>query len=77
NGGSADGSFNTNGVGVSLEGGRRFDFDNRWFVQPYGQLSALHMQGSRFSLNNGMDAKGDSMDSVQAAIGTQVGRAFH
>ncbi|MFP3742561.1 autotransporter outer membrane beta-barrel domain-containing protein [Achromobacter sp. SIMBA_011] len=76
NGGSADGSFNTNGVGVSLEGGRRFDFDNRWFVQPYGQLSALHMQGSRFSLNNGMDAKGDSMDSVQAAIGTQVGRAF-
>ncbi|MGG2424770.1 autotransporter outer membrane beta-barrel domain-containing protein, partial [Ralstonia pseudosolanacearum] len=77
NGGRAEGSFNTNGVGVALEGGRRFDTESKWFVQPYAQISALHMQGSRFSLNNGMDAKGDGVDSLQAALGTQVGRAFH
>lgn len=77
NGGSAEGSFSTNGVGVAMEGGRRFDTESKWFVQPYAQISALHMQGSRFGLSNGMNAKGDGVDSLQAAIGTQVGRAFH
>lgn len=76
NGGSAAGTFNTNGVGISAEGGKRIELAQNWYVQPYAQVAALSMQGSDFALSNGMSANSDTIHSLQAAIGVQIGRVF-
>ncbi len=77
NGGAARGSTSSSGIGMSLEGGRRFNMPYESFVQPYAQVSALHMTGSNLSLNNGMSANNDGPRSLQAAMGVQLGKDFH
>ncbi|MFO2463983.1 autotransporter outer membrane beta-barrel domain-containing protein [Pseudomonas sp. 15FMM2] len=70
----AKGNYTQNAVGASVEVGRHIKLDNDFFVEPYGQVAAAITQAQSYTLDNGLDAKGDRSSSVIGEIGTTVGR---
>ncbi|VVE24565.1 putative autotransporter [Pandoraea iniqua] len=70
------GDFNSNGVGVSAEFGRKIALANDWFVEPYSQISAMTAGSAEFTLDNGMTAKSDRNASVQGTLGVTIGKTF-
>jgi outer membrane autotransporter protein len=68
------GNYNNHGVGVSGEVGKRFELDDGVFVSPFAQVSALWVQGEKYSLDNGMQARSNKADSLLGKVGTQVGQ---
>lgn len=71
------GSANTNGVGLVLEGGRRWSLPHALFVQPYLQAAGLRMSGQQFNLDNGMQGHNDHINSLQTALGVTFGATLH
>lgn len=70
----AKGNYKQNAVGASAEVGRHITLDDGYFVEPYGQLAAVITQAQSYTLDNGLDAKGDRSSSVVGEIGATVGR---
>ncbi|WP_248804637.1 autotransporter outer membrane beta-barrel domain-containing protein [Pseudomonas sp. MWU13-2100] len=70
----AKGSYNTNGLGTTLEFGRHIKLDDGYFVEPYVQAAALTVQGKSYSLDNGMSADGNQSRSLLGTVGSTVGR---
>ena len=70
----AKGNYAQNAVGASAEVGRHITLDDGFFVEPYGQLSAVITQAQSYTLDNGLDAKGDRSSTVIGELGTTVGR---
>jgi len=70
----AKGSYNTNGLGTTLEFGRHIKLDDGYFVEPYVQAAALTVQGKSYSLDNGMTADGSQSRSLLGTVGSTVGR---
>lgn len=68
------GNYHNNGLGASLEFGRHIKLDNDWFVEPFGQLSALGVSGKDYRLSNGMRAEGQRSGSVLGKLGATAGR---
>lgn len=70
------------GVGLSLEGGRRFDFAfsnnglDSWFVEPQLELSWFFVNGGDFTASNGMSVEQDNMHSLTGRAGVVLGRKF-
>ena len=71
-----DGNYNTNGIGASVEAGKHIKLQDDWFVEPFGQVSSLWVQGESYSLDNGMQASSNKADSFLGKVGTTVGRNF-
>lgn len=71
-----DGNYNTNGIGASVEAGKHIKLKDNWFVEPFGQVSSLWVQGESYSLDNGMQASSNKADSFLGKVGTTVGRNF-
>lgn len=70
----AKGNYTQNAVGASAEVGRHITLDDGFFVEPYGQLAAVITQAQSYTLDNGLDAKGDRSSTVIGELGTTVGR---
>lgn len=70
------GNYDNWGVGASAEFGRHIKLDGGYFVEPFTQLSAVQIQGKRYTLNNDMDANGDRMRSLLGKAGATFGRNF-
>ncbi|WP_049858709.1 autotransporter outer membrane beta-barrel domain-containing protein [Pseudomonas sp. RIT-PI-a] len=70
------GDYDTYGVGGSVEVGKHIKLADGWFVEPYAQLSALRVQGEKYDLDNGMQARGNHADSLLGKVGSHVGRQF-
>lgn len=75
-GGRTNGDYNTLGIGASVEFGRHINLPQGWFVEPYGQLSSLVVQGRDFSLDNGLNADGERAHSLLGKAGATVGRTL-
>ncbi len=75
-GGKANGDYNNNGIGGSIEAGKHIKLADDWFVEPFTQVSALWVDGDSYSLNNGMQASSNKADSFLGKVGTSVGRNF-
>jgi type V secretory pathway adhesin AidA len=73
----AKGHNNTSGIGWESEFGRHIMFSDTSFIEPFARLSAVVIQGDDFSLDNGMEAKGDSARSLLGSVGMRVGRTFN
>lgn len=63
-------------MGASVEVGRNIKLDNEFFVEPFAQASTLVVEGKKYGLDNGMQAKGGSTHSVLGKLGVTVGRDF-
>jgi len=70
------GSYNSNAVGTSLEFGRHIKLTGGYFIEPYTQLAGVVISGTHYTLDNGMRADGDTSHSLQAKVGSTVGRTF-
>ena len=70
------GDYGNTGLGGSAEFGRHIKLDDDYFVEPFGQLSAVVIQGKDYNLNNGMRAEGDQTRSLLGKVGSTVGRSL-
>lgn len=68
------GSYDDNGTGFSLEAGRHIKLQDGWFVEPFGQLAALWVDGKSVRLDNGLEAEGNHANSLLGKLGTSVGK---
>ncbi|WP_034177705.1 autotransporter outer membrane beta-barrel domain-containing protein, partial [Burkholderia ambifaria] len=70
----ARGSYTNYGLGTSLEVGRQLALADGWFVEPSLGFSAMMASGTTTVLDNGLQASGSPNKSLQARLGTTVGR---
>ncbi|MFJ9989816.1 autotransporter outer membrane beta-barrel domain-containing protein [Pseudomonas putida] len=70
----AGGDYDHYGFGGSVEFGKHIELENDWWVEPFAQASTLWVQGQSYDLDNGMRAKSNKADSLQAKLGTHVGK---
>lgn len=73
----AKGDYDNVGLGGSVEFGRYIVLADGWFVEPFGQLSTVVIQGKDYGLDNGMQAEGEQTRSVLGKVGSVVGRNLH
>ncbi|WP_103734308.1 autotransporter outer membrane beta-barrel domain-containing protein [Pseudomonas sp. GZJR-8] len=71
---SSKGKYNNTGGGLSAEFGRNIKLDDGFFIEPYAQMSTVVIQGANYSLDNGLEAKGERTRSIMAKAGATVGR---
>lgn len=78
NGTKIKGGYHNLGLGVSIEGGRKFSLgsDKTWFIEPQAQLSYYWMKGDDFSMSNAMEVEQDNFDSLTGRMGVAVGKDF-
>ncbi len=69
-GSKTKGSYDTNGVGASLEFGRHIKLADDYFVEPYTQLSGVVIQGQSYDLDNGLTADGELTSLKQGGNST-------
>ncbi|MGR7464154.1 autotransporter outer membrane beta-barrel domain-containing protein [Klebsiella aerogenes] len=74
-GGAADGYYDSNGLGIHLEGGKYFHFGET-YIAPYAAFTAFTTDNSEYTLSNGMYAHVGNGRSVQAEAGVNVGHRF-
>ncbi|KQM52364.1 hypothetical protein ASE80_25895 [Pseudomonas sp. Leaf15] len=72
---STKGGYNNVGGGVSAELGRHIKFGES-FVEPYGRLSTMVVQGGTYSLKNGLQVDGERTYSRTAEAGAKLGHEF-
>ncbi|VVE73055.1 putative autotransporter [Pandoraea captiosa] len=70
------GDFVNHGLGLSAEVGRKIEFGNQWFIEPFGQVAGLWANGSDFTLDNGMHATTSSTKSLLGTVGMHFGKTF-
>ncbi|CCN20514.1 autotransporter [Bordetella bronchiseptica MO211] len=70
------GRYRGNGVGASLELGKRFTWPGAWYVEPQLEVAAFHAQGADYTASNGLRIKDDGTNSMLGRVGLHVGRQF-
>ncbi len=70
------GQYRGNGVGASLELGKRFTWPGAWYVEPQLEMDAFHAQGVDYTASNGLRIKDDGTNSMLGRLGLHVGRQF-
>lgn len=73
---STKGGYNNVGGGVSAELGRHIKLGESSFIEPYGRLSTIVVQGGTYSLKNGLQVDGERTRSRTAEAGATVGHEF-
>lgn len=68
------GDYKADAYGVSVEGGKRIDLQDQWFVEPQVQLSATHFEGPRYTSSDGLKVRASDTDSLQGRIGLRGGK---
>lgn len=71
---STKGNYNNVGGSLSAEFGRNIKLDDGWYVEPYGRVSTIVVQGGTYSLKNGLQVDGERTRSRIAEAGATVGR---
>lgn len=72
----AKGNYSSKALGGSLEVGKHVKLGDEYFVEPFAQVSSVWIDGSSYTLDNGMQAKTNQTQSVLGKVGTTVGRSF-
>ncbi|MFK0090790.1 autotransporter outer membrane beta-barrel domain-containing protein [Pseudomonas sp. NPDC090755] len=72
-GNSVKGSYDTDGVGVDVEVGKRIQLNKGWFVEPQLEITATHTEGGSYTASNGLCVESDAVDSLQSRAGALLG----
>lgn len=70
------GDYSQSGYGLSAELGYNWQLDSLW-IEPYGRLTYLKIDGEDLSLSNGMKAKLNSFESFSSELGISIGKDFN
>ncbi|MFK0090785.1 autotransporter outer membrane beta-barrel domain-containing protein, partial [Pseudomonas sp. NPDC090755] len=73
-GNSVKGSYDTDGVGVDVEVGKRIQLNKGWFVEPQLEITATHTEGGSYTASNGLRVESDAVESLQSRAGALLGR---
>ncbi|MGO3860075.1 MAG: autotransporter outer membrane beta-barrel domain-containing protein [Neisseriaceae bacterium] len=75
-GANINGDYSQNAVGGALEVGFKQKLAQQYFVEPYGRLSYVQVNGANFTTagKNGMNVKVDDQKSMQTEIGLSAGK---
>jgi len=72
----AKGDYSSKAVGGSLEVGKHITLSDAYFVEPFAQVSSVWIDGSSYTLDNGMQTRTRQTQSVLGKVGSTVGRSF-
>ncbi len=72
----AKGDYSSKALGGSLEVGKHIKLGDEYFVEPFAQVSSVWIDGSSYTLDNGMQARTNQAQSVLGKVGSTVGRGF-
>ncbi|MEN5029974.1 autotransporter outer membrane beta-barrel domain-containing protein [Pseudomonas sp. Ps21-P2] len=72
----AKGDYSSKALGGSLEVGKHIKLGDEYFVEPFAQVSSVWINGSSYTLDNGMQARTTQTQSVLGKVGSTVGRSF-
>lgn len=72
----ANGDYSSKALGGSLEVGKHIKLGDEYFVEPFAQVSSVWIDGSSYTLDNGMQARTNQTQSVLGKVGSTVGRGF-
>ncbi len=61
------------GYSISAEYGRRFDLEDKFFIEPQVQLTAGHLNGNSYRTSNGIAVDNSSINSVIGRLGFNLG----
>ncbi|ALM54021.1 autotransporter outer membrane beta-barrel domain-containing protein [Halomonas huangheensis] len=75
-GDKVNGSYDTYGFGASIETGKRYDYDDGWYVEPQAQLRMFQIQGESYTQDDGLHVENDDITSIQSRFGVLGGRSF-
>ncbi|WP_259645073.1 autotransporter outer membrane beta-barrel domain-containing protein [Pseudomonas cichorii] len=70
----AKGDYTNTGLGMSAEFGRHIKLADDYFLEPFAQLAGVVIQGDDARMDNGLLAKNSDTQSLQAKVGSSVGR---
>lgn len=70
----AKGDYSNTGVGASVEFGRHIALADDYFLEPFAQLASVVIQGDKYRMDNGLQAKNSDTHSVLGKVGSSVGR---
>ena len=68
--------FNTDGWQTAFTAGRRFDFQNHWFISPFIGMNYMYVQGLDYKTNYNTYIHADSADYLSNTIGFTGGKSF-
>lgn len=68
-----EGKYSTDAMGLSIEGGKRFTFENNWFIEPQLQLTRSHLYGENYAFDNGLQVKSYAMNLFNGRVGVTTG----
>lgn len=72
----AKGNYSSKALGGSLEVGKHIKLGNEYFVEPFAQVSSVWIDGSSYTLDNGMQAMTNQTQSMLGKVGSTLGRSF-
>jgi outer membrane autotransporter protein len=72
----AKGDYNNSAFGGSVEFGKHIKLGDDWFLEPFAQLAAVHVQGESYRMDNGLEAKNNRTQSVLGKVGSTAGRSI-
>ncbi|NVZ71274.1 autotransporter outer membrane beta-barrel domain-containing protein [Pseudomonas costantinii] len=71
------GDYNNVGGGISAEFGRHIKLgEEGTYIEPYGRLSTIVVQGGNYNLKNGLKVDGERTRSRMAEVGATIGHDF-
>lgn len=76
NGETLTGDDNVHALSASIEGGRKYQNDKRWYIEPQAQAVLGWMSGMDYTLSNGTRVETDSTLSLIGRAGVNIGREF-
>ncbi|CFW52338.1 autotransporter [Bordetella pertussis] len=71
---SVRGKYRANGVGATLEAGKRFTLHDGWFVEPQSEVSLFHASGGTYRAANNLSVKDEGGTSAVLRLGLAAGR---
>lgn len=72
----AKGNYSSKALGGSLEVGKHIKLGDEYFVEPFAQVSSVWIDGSSYTLDNGMQARTNQTQSMLGKVGSTLGRSF-
>ena len=70
------GKYDTYGWQTTLTAGKRFEFDNDWYLEPHVGVGYMWVNGVRYRTNFNTLIEGSSQDNVKGSVGINGGKVY-
>ena len=74
--GKSSGEYDTYGISLSTEYGKRFDITEKWFAEPSIGMHLGRLGDETYTTNSGIEVEQDSIYTAEGRIGASLGYKF-